>query len=728
MIRLRVVDSALIFSLPDLSFGYRVFYEEDFCPLYCDLTFRDFLGEFVSKLGLADTRMYVHQYDGMKALIDGCNLILTAGTGSGKTEAWSLLALSAGFRSLVIYPNKALADDQVWRLRFYAESCGRSVGEVHADKSLMNGQEDIVVTNPAYLMSAVKARRTPLADYMGKVDLVVFDELAFYSATQQQLILKLLEIIFREYANPQAVILTATLGNGDALRYDLTRISGRDTMIFEGNPFKRPNRTYIIRKGSMVDYLIELLKCEEDIVTVVFTETINSAEKIFKKVSSLIGVCPVATHHSRKSRRERRQIQEMLRKGELRVVISPRTLEQGIDIGAVGRVIHYGLPREPFSFIQREGRKGRRKEIPFTETVIFPVKDMDFAILEEDGESLSEWLEIGPAKYFKPRENKYVDIFEMLYKLFRRGDETVLGLLPFDRRRAASIWRNIQFYGYGYGQFSIYVGGYPLDVPVSRKDFVEEYQPGNIDLTNSGIVTDVVRNKIVETEINKVLDVDKYWLQNALDIYAKVKYSLGEKPNFVEDVDSGRVEGKVLLNAKVPNDFGLVTEWPEAIVWVIEPKEAEVIKVGDKEVRVKKPVRIWVSDAPVQGSYSYYTYGFEAHVPSENASVNGSALAMLIALIRLVYGVPVMQLAGYCTKEAVKIWEREPAGILISLDYEDLMEKLMSISYWDRKLKLAVSTVDKEAYLNIQDPDHFENARDASLKLVKELKYVSAKE
>jgi len=51
----------------------------------------------------------------------------------------------------------------------------------------------------------------------------------------------------------------------------------------------------------------------------------------------------------------------------------------------------------------------------------------------------------------------------------------------------------------------------------------------------------------------------------------------------------------------------------------------------------------------------------------------------------------------------------------------------MSVSYWDRKLKLAVSTIDKEAYLNIQNPEHFEAAREASLRLAKELNYVVTK-
>jgi len=721
---MRVADSIHILSSPNLSFEYRFFIDDGFCPEYCDKTFKEFLGEFVSGFSLADVKMYRHQYEAMKALLDGYNVILTAGTGSGKTEAWSLLALSANLKSLAIYPNKALADDQIGRLRSYAAGYGKSVGEIHADKSLMNGQEAIVVSNPAYLMSAIKSRRTPLIEYLSKIDFIVFDELAFYSSTQQQLILKLLEIIYRDYSSPQVIILTATLGNVELLRDDLTRISGRETKIFEGNPFKRPNKTYMISQGSIIDYLVELLKFDEDIVSIVFTETINSAEKLFRKVSALSKNCPVATHHSRKSRIERKRIQEMLQAGELRVVISPRTLEQGIDIGAVGRVIHYGLPREPFSFIQREGRKGRRADIPFTETLIFLVKDMDFAILEQYEESLRGWLEIGPAKFFKPKENKYIDIFDGLYNMFRHGDEKVLQELSIDRRTATKIWRNIQFYGYGYQQFSIYLGGFPLDIPASRRDFVEEYQPGNIDLTNSGVVTDIIENKIIETELERVLNTDKKWLRNTLNIYAKIKYSLGEKPDFVDDVDSGRIEGKVLLNAKVPNGFDLITEWPEAVVWVVEPKEAETIKVGDREVKIKRPIRILVNEAPVQGSYSYYTYGFEAYVPSENALINGSALAMFIALIRLTYGVPVMQLAGYCTKEKIKIWEREPAGILISLNYEHLMEKLMSINYWDRKLKLAISTIDKEAYLNIQDPEHFEVAREASLRLTKELNYV----
>ncbi|MFP3241242.1 MAG: DEAD/DEAH box helicase, partial [Caldivirga sp.] len=90
-------------------------------PLLCGKRFRDFFGDFVNALPIADVEMYAHQCATAEALLFGRNVILTAGTGSGKTEAWAIPALIAGFKTLVIYPNKALANDQVRRLRTYAK-------------------------------------------------------------------------------------------------------------------------------------------------------------------------------------------------------------------------------------------------------------------------------------------------------------------------------------------------------------------------------------------------------------------------------------------------------------------------------------------------------------------------------------------------------------------------------------------------------------------------------
>ena len=73
--------------------------------------------------------LYKHQAEAIKKYSKGANLIITTGTGSGKTECFlipllnSLLqekenhTLDSGVRALIVYPMNALVNDQIRRLR-----------------------------------------------------------------------------------------------------------------------------------------------------------------------------------------------------------------------------------------------------------------------------------------------------------------------------------------------------------------------------------------------------------------------------------------------------------------------------------------------------------------------------------------------------------------------------------------------------------------------------------
>lgn len=97
--------------------------------------------------------------------------------------------------------------------------------------------------------------------------------------------------------------------------------------------------------------------------TLIFTNTRNATEKLVHhleqqfpgKYSGLIGA-----HHSSMSKEMRFMIEERLRKGELKVIVSSTSLELGIDIGSIDLVILLRSPKAVSRALQRIGRAGHQ--------------------------------------------------------------------------------------------------------------------------------------------------------------------------------------------------------------------------------------------------------------------------------------------------------------------------------------------------------------------------------
>jgi ATP-dependent Lhr-like helicase len=68
----------------------------------------------------------------------------------------------------------------------------------------------------------------------------------------------------------------------------------------------------------------------------------------------------IAVHHSSLAARRRREVEQRLKDGTLRIVISSTSLELGIDIGAVDRVVLIHPPGGVIRLLQRVGRSGHR--------------------------------------------------------------------------------------------------------------------------------------------------------------------------------------------------------------------------------------------------------------------------------------------------------------------------------------------------------------------------------
>ncbi|RLF79320.1 helicase, partial [Thermococci archaeon] len=97
---------------------------------------------------------------------------------------------------------------------------------------------------------------------------------------------------------------------------------------------------------------------EQHRTTLIFTNTRSGAERVayhlkkkFPKYAELI-----EAHHSSLSRDVRLEVEEKLKRGELKAVISSTSLELGIDIGAIDLVVLIGSPKSVNRALQRIGR------------------------------------------------------------------------------------------------------------------------------------------------------------------------------------------------------------------------------------------------------------------------------------------------------------------------------------------------------------------------------------
>lgn len=207
-----------------------------------------------------DRTLYQHQETAIRKVKTGKNLVVSTGTGSGKTESFLLpilseLALEAekhtlcpGVRALIIYPMNALANDQMERLRDilanYPEiTFGSYTGQTKHERKkalyeyhVLNGQKDpkpnelisreemiskpphILITNYAmleYLMIRPKENVFFNGAYADFWKYIVMDEAHVYTSTtgiEVSMLLRRLNSCL-PVKNIQYILTSATLGN-----------------------------------------------------------------------------------------------------------------------------------------------------------------------------------------------------------------------------------------------------------------------------------------------------------------------------------------------------------------------------------------------------------------------------------------------------------------------------------------------------------------------------------
>lgn len=114
-------------------------------------------------------------------------------------------------------------------------------------------------------------------------------------------------------------------------------------------------------REAMYEEMHDLIQEHES--TIIFTNTRSATERV---VNNLKDTYPesygdnIGAHHSSMSREKRLNVEEKLKKGEMKVGVTSTSLELGVDIGTVELVLQLGSPKGVARGIQRVGRSGHQ--------------------------------------------------------------------------------------------------------------------------------------------------------------------------------------------------------------------------------------------------------------------------------------------------------------------------------------------------------------------------------
>jgi len=358
-------------------------------------------------------RLFSHQGQALRHLLQGGDVIVSTPTASGKSLVYQIYALHAWRRDpearfLFLFPYKALAQDQCAKVNAFAERLGFSGfraevydGDTPASrrKALQKKPPPVLITNPDMLHLAFLAYRENWREYFPKLRLVVLDEAHVYrgvfGANVHHLLWRFQRVLAAAGAEPRWVATSATLASpGEFFR----TLAGREALaVTEGGGPRPPRRLHLLSsEGSPYTLAVEVMDrlLKEGRRTLAFTKARRVTELIYswlcekdrryrKTVSSYrAGFLPS----------ERRRIEAAFFEGSLLGVVSTSAMEVGIDVGGLDACLLVGYPGSLVSLLQRMGRAGRG-ESPAAVFFIALPDALDQYFVQHPGQLLDRPLE-----------------------------------------------------------------------------------------------------------------------------------------------------------------------------------------------------------------------------------------------------------------------------------------------------------------------------------------------
>jgi ATP-dependent RNA helicase RhlE len=350
-------------------------------------------------------------------ILAGKDIIASAQTGTGKTAAFLLPVIhrllnhriDGQVGALVIVPTRELAIQIAQHLEGLSYFTNLSSIAVYggndgsnfvAEKKALQTGTDIVICTPGRMIAHLN---------MGYVQ---FKQLQFLVLDEADRMLDMgftddiNKIINAIPAKRQTLLFSATMP--EKIRQLARKILVDPTEIniaISKPPEKIVQKAFVVHEPQKLPLLKDVLKNVQFKSALIFCSRKHSVKSLTRELER--AKFKIAEIHSDLEQAQREDVLNGFTSGRIPILVATDILSRGIDIDTIDLVINYDVPRDAEDYVHRIGRTARAEADGMAFTLVSPIEQNKFAIIEKligkEVEKAPVPEEFGPTPEYKPQ-------------------------------------------------------------------------------------------------------------------------------------------------------------------------------------------------------------------------------------------------------------------------------------------------------------------------------------